>query len=490
MQIYAHARGAGFSPDQATTMTAVALAESGGNSRAHNPTGEDSRGLWQINARAHPDLARRYDLYDPAQNARAAFEVSRQGSDISPWTVTHGASARYLSHREAAQAAAHAYGDGTGRGVWTGTAGYGSTAAAGAPSTSASPSTSPSTVPTPPPAGDGTSGAAAPQQDSPLGRFLEAALAQSGDRYVYGAEADGKADPTAFDCSELVQWAADRAGVQVQDGAANQYLQMKAAGAVISPEQAARIPGALLFRFDVEPPGGPGGRGTAHVAISLGNGKTIEAKGSEYGVGEFDVGRRFTHAAYVPGLSDPAGLAAAGTLDLTGAGGGTEVVVQPPVVPVPPPAPPDLGGADTDGDGLTDLKERAEQLDPLTADTDLDTLPDGWEVTQGSNARQADSDSDLLPDNFEFAQGLDPLDPDTDDDGHLDGALTDAWADTDVDGVDDGLERLLGQDPLVADTDSDGFVDGLEYRSGSDASDAASLPLPAEPEPEPMDAPL
>ena len=50
--------------DQAATMTAIALAESGGNTRATlragkviqraghqgaNPTGEDSRGLWQIN---------------------------------------------------------------------------------------------------------------------------------------------------------------------------------------------------------------------------------------------------------------------------------------------------------------------------------------------------------------------------------------------------------------------------------------------------------
>jgi prepilin-type processing-associated H-X9-DG protein len=35
--------------DDAATMTAIALAESGGNTDAHNPHGEDSRGLWQIN---------------------------------------------------------------------------------------------------------------------------------------------------------------------------------------------------------------------------------------------------------------------------------------------------------------------------------------------------------------------------------------------------------------------------------------------------------
>src|SRR5947209_15613694 len=68
-QIYAYARQAGFSPDQATTMTAVAMAESGGDSRSHATHGEDSQGLWQINALAHPDLAARFNLYDPTQNA-------------------------------------------------------------------------------------------------------------------------------------------------------------------------------------------------------------------------------------------------------------------------------------------------------------------------------------------------------------------------------------------------------------------------------------
>src|ERR1041384_4504420 len=106
-QIYGFARQAGFSPDEAATMTAIALAESGGNSRAHNPVGEDSKGLWQINARAHPGLNSKYDLYDPLQNAKAAYEVSRQGEDVSPWPVTHGlGKSRYLRYRDEAEAAA------------------------------------------------------------------------------------------------------------------------------------------------------------------------------------------------------------------------------------------------------------------------------------------------------------------------------------------------------------------------------------------------
>ena len=130
-QIYGFARRAGFTPDEAATMTAISLAESGGNSRAHNPHGEDSRGLWQINGRAHPDLLARLNLYDPQDNAKAAFLVSRKGEDISPWTVTHGGnSARYLRYKEDAQNAAIAFGDGGGRGVWTGTPGYGHPVAA------------------------------------------------------------------------------------------------------------------------------------------------------------------------------------------------------------------------------------------------------------------------------------------------------------------------------------------------------------------------
>src|SRR5918994_3670148 len=101
-EIYAHARAAGFSPDQATTMTAIALAESGGNTEAHAGVGEDSRGLWQINVAAHGE---KYgDLYDPAANARAAFAVSGGGENISPWTVTHaGRDMPYLQYQDEAQ---------------------------------------------------------------------------------------------------------------------------------------------------------------------------------------------------------------------------------------------------------------------------------------------------------------------------------------------------------------------------------------------------
>src|SRR3954453_15347112 len=130
VEIYRYARMAGFSPDQAVTMTAVALAESRGETGAHNPHGEDSRGLWQINAAAHGNLAGQ-DLYDPLVNAKAAYQVSQGGKDISPWTTTHrGTNAPYIAYRAEAEAAAHAAGDNA-TGVWTGPAGYGNPLAAG-----------------------------------------------------------------------------------------------------------------------------------------------------------------------------------------------------------------------------------------------------------------------------------------------------------------------------------------------------------------------
>ena len=51
-EIYAAARAAGFSPQQASTWTAIAMAESGGSPGALNNKGEHSMGLWQINVAA------------------------------------------------------------------------------------------------------------------------------------------------------------------------------------------------------------------------------------------------------------------------------------------------------------------------------------------------------------------------------------------------------------------------------------------------------
>ncbi|MEU4237156.1 transglycosylase SLT domain-containing protein [Actinoplanes sp. NPDC026619] len=473
-QIYGFARRAGFSPDESATMTAIALAESGGNSKAHNPHGEDSRGLWQINGKAHPDFLTKYNLYDPVDNAKAAFEISHKGDDVSPWTTTHGGlSSRYVRYKEDAQSAAVAYGDGPDRGMWSGTRGYGDHKGAasgddpagvalhdvaGSPMTLAS-----TTAPT------------AGADNAALDTFLKVAKAQIGDRYVFGAEVKlSDPNPAVFDCSEFTQWAAFQAGSKIPDGATAQYLHFKEKGMLVPVDQAKDIPGALLFSFDREPRAGDGRTPGAHVAISLGDGKVVEAANPRVGVRESNAGNRFEFAAIIPGISDGTGTPIANPVtDPLSTLMATQTAA--PITPEPVA----LGGADTDRDGLSDLLERRYGLDPLRADTDGDNLTDAQEmVTYHTDGRKADTDGDGLNDAFELAQGLDPRSPDSDADGHMDGALTPlAQADSDSDGLDDSLEKVLGFNTQLSDSDSDGFSDALEYHNGSNPLDAHDNPL-------------
>lgn len=476
-QIYGFARQAGFSPDEAATMTAIALAESSGNSRARNPVGEDSRGLWQINAQAHPGLASRLNLFDPLDNARAAFEVSREGRDISPWTVTHGGlSSRYVLFKEDAQAAAVAFGDGPGRGVFTGTRGYGDrVAAADGDDPPGVPVAQFSMIQTAPATATPVAAAA---DNAALDTFLQVAKAQIGDRYVFGAEVKlSDRNPAVFDCSEFTQWAAFQAGAKIPDGATAQYLHFKEKGLLIDPEKAKSTPGALLFSFDREPRPGDGRTPGAHVAISLGDGKVVEAANPRSGVRESNAGERFEFAAIIPGISDGTATPIANPVTTPLSQLVPAASFAPVAPPLPEPVP--LGGPDSDNDGLSDALERRQGLDPLRADTDGDNLSDAQEmVTFRTDARKADTDGDGLNDAFELAQGLDPRSPDSDADGHLDGALTPIQqVDTDRDGLDDALEQVLGFNAQQADSDQDGFSDALEYRAGSNAMNLQDNPL-------------
>jgi cell wall-associated NlpC family hydrolase len=478
-QIYGFARRAGFSPDESATMTAIALAESGGNSKAHNPHGEDSRGLWQINGKAHPSFLTKYNLYDPVDNAKAAFEISHGGNDVSPWTTTHGGlSSRYVRFKEDAEAAAITYGDGPGRGMWTGTKGYGDHVSASAGDDPAGVALH--EVAGSPIAATAATTAAAPAggDNASLDTFLRVAKAQIGDRYVFGAEVKlSDPNPSVFDCSEFTQWAAFQAGSKIPDGATAQYLHFKEKGLLIDPAKAKDTPGALLFHFDREPRAGDGRTPGAHVAISLGNGKVVEAANPRVGVRESNAGNRFDFAAVIPGISDGTATPIANpvTAPLSTLVPQTALPAEP-IVQQPPP---DLGGPDTDHDGLSDALERRYGLDPLRADTDGDNLTDADELVKfGTDGRKADTDGDGLNDAFELAQGLDPRSPDSDADGHLDGALTPLQqADSDRDGLDDSLERVLGFNAQLADSDTDGFSDALEYHSGSNPLDHNDNPL-------------
>lgn len=105
-QIRALWASVGGPPASADLMAAIALAESGGRTDSYNPTPpDDSVGLWQINYYGNLRAARsaRYGtpqqlLADPARQARAALDISRGGTYLTPWsTFTSGAYRRFLS---------------------------------------------------------------------------------------------------------------------------------------------------------------------------------------------------------------------------------------------------------------------------------------------------------------------------------------------------------------------------------------------------------
>lgn len=88
-------RTAGFPDSEISTGVGVAMAESGGNPKAHNSTPpDDSYGLFQINMLGSLGPARRKqfgisnnaELFDPATNAKAAYMVWK-GSGWKAWTT-------------------------------------------------------------------------------------------------------------------------------------------------------------------------------------------------------------------------------------------------------------------------------------------------------------------------------------------------------------------------------------------------------------------
>jgi hypothetical protein len=108
---------------------------------------------------------------------------------------------------------------------------------------------------------------------------------------------------------------------------------------------------------------------------------------------------------------------------------------------------PPSAGPDTDGDGLSDARERANGTDPNLADSDGDGKADSEELRDGSDPALADSDGDGLLD------GDDPVA---------------TGADVDGDGLTDGEEVALGSDARNADSDGDGVSDRDEFAQGTD----------------------
>jgi hypothetical protein len=139
---------------------------------------------------------------------------------------------------------------------------------------------------------------------------------------------------------------------------------------------------------------------------------------------------------------------------------------------------------DPDNDGLTNLLECQADTNPYLYDTDGDGLSDGWEIANNLDPLVHDSANDPDNDNStnleEYSNGTDPHDSDTDDDGMPDGweityslnpLSDDSTADADGDNLDNIDEYTIGSDPTDTDTDNDGLNDKLEFLNGCDPND-------------------
>lgn len=98
MDLMSVLKQAGFKGEGLKMAYAIAMAESSGNAKAHNPnasTGDNSYGLFQINmlGAMGPERMKQYglssyeDLFDPLTNAKVAFKMSNGGKNWGPWST-------------------------------------------------------------------------------------------------------------------------------------------------------------------------------------------------------------------------------------------------------------------------------------------------------------------------------------------------------------------------------------------------------------------
>ena len=130
--------------------------------------------------------------------------------------------------------------------------------------------------------------------------FVNQALKAQGDTYELNTARDlSNPDPDKFDCSGLVIWAAKQSGYEApgfgNTNADGLLKYTEKTGGALSPEDAKKKKGALLFRKDGDAP-------AHHVAISLGDGTTMEAKGTKEGVGIFPERNTWNAGGELPGM--------------------------------------------------------------------------------------------------------------------------------------------------------------------------------------------
>jgi cell wall-associated NlpC family hydrolase len=154
--------------------------------------------------------------------------------------------------------------------------------------------------------------------------ILRIALSQLGKPYRFGAVAQSTdPNPAAFDCSSFVRWCCDRAQVAppMPPLTYYQHIHCVTHGTMIGVDSAIATRGALLFIHrdragnPVTPaePLNPAAFSIAHVAFSLGDGRTVEAANQVLDVCVRSApALRFTHAAVIPGIGAPSGPVAPG----------------------------------------------------------------------------------------------------------------------------------------------------------------------------------
>jgi len=125
---------------------------------------------------------------------------------------------------------------------------------------------------------------------------------QVGKPYNFGIEISATdPNPSAFDCSELIEWSLKQFDIDIPDGANNQFEFCVKNGRVIPKERLLDTKGAFGFIH--------GKRdhfvGKIHVGVADGVGNMIEARGKAYGVIVSPVDlSRWTHACVLPFLQE------------------------------------------------------------------------------------------------------------------------------------------------------------------------------------------
>ncbi len=153
-------------------------------------------------------------------------------------------------------------------------------------------------------------------QPTKAAHLLVLALKEVGKPYVLGSEGPPASSLKTWDCSELIQHMLAQVGVEqvtdskgrvtsiaAFDGAGLQWERSRS----IAFQDGVKLPGALLFiqsasTYKAKP------HNIGHVAISLGNGYVLEARGRAYGVTIGPLRPSFNLASKVQELYSPTPL--------------------------------------------------------------------------------------------------------------------------------------------------------------------------------------